>query len=124
MKRFMSFGAVGAVGFLADAAMLVVLVRLLLLDPFFARFLSIAFALTVTWLLNRTVTFRPSGRGLAVEGARYGGVGIGTSLFNYLVYSAILLLAPVVPPMAALVAASGAAMLVSFLGYSRLVFDR
>ncbi len=53
------------------------------LNPFLARLLSIGFALAVTWLINRTVTFGPSSRHVAVEGARYGGVGIGTSLVNY-----------------------------------------
>jgi hypothetical protein len=58
------------------------------LGPLAARCLSIGFALAITWLLNRRITFGPSGRGLAAEGARYGGVGIGSSLFNYAVYEA------------------------------------
>lgn len=124
MKRFMSFGAVGAVGFVADAAALTFLVRLFALDPYLARLISIAFALMVTWLLNRHWTFQPSRRGMALEGARYGTVGLGSSLVNFLVYSAILLLFPAVPALAAMVCASAAAMLLSFLGYSRLVFDR
>jgi putative flippase GtrA len=51
-------------------------------------------------------------------------VGVATSLFNYLVYTALLLAVPATPPLVALAAASAAAMLLSFLGYSRLVFDR
>ena len=60
----------------------------------------------------------------ATEGARYGGVGIATSIVNYLVYCAILFALPAMPPLAALAIASLVAMALSFLGYSRLVFDR
>lgn len=124
MNRIVRFLVVGAAGFCADAAMLAFLTTGAGLGPMMARCLSIGFALGVTWLLNRTVTFGPSGRGVAVEGARYGGVGVATSLFNYLVYSALLLAVPATPPLVALAAASAAAMLLSFIGYSRLVFDR
>ncbi len=86
--------------------------------------LSIGFALCVTWQINRHLTFPPSGRGIAQEGARHGGVGIATSLVNYLVYCAALSALPALPPLVALAFASIVAMALSFLGYSRLVFDR
>ncbi|TIT06194.1 MAG: GtrA family protein, partial [Mesorhizobium sp.] len=76
------------------------------------------------WQINRHVTFAPSSRSIAEEGARYGGVGIATSIVNYLVYCAVLLALPALPPLAALAIASIVAMTLSFLGYSRLVFDR
>jgi putative flippase GtrA len=123
MRRIGRFVVVGAVGFLADAAMLALLTAALQLDPLVARLGSIVFALAVTWMLNRHLTFGPSRRTIAVEGARYGGVGIGTSVVNYLVYSALLLALPGLPPLAALAAASLVAMALSYLGYSRLVFD-
>ena len=94
------------------------------LGPLAARLVSIGFGLCVTWLCNRTLTFRPSSRGLLTEGARYGGVGITTSIVNYLVYGGLLLAMPAMPPLGALVLASLAAMTLSYLGYSRLVFDR
>ena len=81
-------------------------------------------ALTVTWALNRRLTFSPSSRGPFREGSRYGGVGFASSLFNYLVYSSLLLVMPTMPPLGALAVASLAAMAFSFLGYTRLVFDR
>ena len=59
-----------------------------------------------------------------MEGARYGGVGLATAAVNYLVYAALLWSAPATPPIVALAIASLAAMVLSFLGYSRLVFDR
>lgn len=124
MNRLVRFLFAGGVGFVADAAALWLLLAVTPLGPFVARLLSIGFALTVTWLINRHFTFSPSSRGIAKEGARYGGVGIATSIVNYLVYSAILLTLPAMPPLAALAIASLIAMALSFLGYSRLVFDR
>lgn len=124
MKRLTRFVLAGGVGFLADAAVLALLLAFTPLGPFFARILSICFALTVTWMLNRHLTFGPSNRGMMREGARYGGVGLSTSLINFLVYSALLYLAPTTSPLAALVVASLIAMALSFIGYSRLVFDR
>lgn len=124
MSRVARFLVAGGVGFLADAAMLWVLTGMVSLDPFLARLLSIGFALTITWLLNRSMTFGPSSRPVAVEGARYGSVGIGTSLVNYAVYSVLIAAFPSLPPLVALVAGSAVAMALSFIGYSRLVFDR
>jgi len=124
VSRVLPFLAVGTVGFIADAGMLALLLAVTPLDPWSARVASITFALSVTWLLNRAITFGPSSRPVAVEGARYGGVGLATSAINYLVYAALILAAPAVPPLAALAAASVVATLFSFLGYSRLVFDR
>ena len=104
--------------------MLALLVHAFLLNPFVARLLSIGFALAVTWLINRKLTFGPSSRHVAVEGVRYGGVGIATTLVNYVVYSALMAAIPALPPLIALAAGSPVALMLSFLGYSRLVFDR
>lgn len=124
MSRVASFVLVGSLGFVADAALLALLLAVTQLGPFAARLLSIGFALGVTWLCNRSLTFRPSERGMLREGARYGGVGVATSIVNYLVYGGLLLALPGMPPLVALVLASLAAMVLSYLGYSRLVFDR
>ena len=124
MNRLTRFALVGGIGFIVDAAILWVLLTASPLGAFAARLVSIGFALTATWLCNRHLTFQPSRRGLALEGARYGGVGIAASIFNYLVYSSLLLAIPTLPALAALTLASAAAMALSYLGYSRLVFDR
>ena len=124
MNRLVRFIFAGGVGFVADAAALWLLLAITPLGPFVARIISIGFALCITWLINRHLTFSPSSRGIAQEGARYGGVGIATSIVNYLVYCAILFALPAAPPLAALAVASLVAMTLSFLGYSRLVFDR
>ena len=124
MGRLARFVFAGAVGFVADAAALWLLLAVTPLGAFVARLLSIGFALCVTWQINRHLTFSPSSRGVAQEGARYGGVGIATSIVNYVVYCAILFALPAMPPLVALAIASLVAMALSVLGYSRLVFDR
>lgn len=124
MARLVRFVLTGGIGFVADAAALWLLIHTTPLGPLAARVLSIGFALCVTWQINRHLTFSPSSRGIAREGARYGGVGIATSIVNYLVYCAALIAIPALPPLAALAFASLIAMTLSFLGYSRLVFDR
>ncbi|PBB90825.1 hypothetical protein CK215_19055 [Mesorhizobium sp. WSM3864] len=124
MVRLGRFVLAGGIGFVADAAALWLLLSVTPLGPLAARVLSIGFALTVTWQINRHLTFAPSSRGIAQEGARYGGVGVATSIVNYLVYCALLFGLPSLPPLAALTVASLVAMALSFVGYSRLVFDR
>ncbi|MGX5800879.1 GtrA family protein [Bradyrhizobium sp. Arg314] len=124
MDRLVRFALAGGIGFAADAAALWLLLSATPLGPLSARVLSIGFALCVTWQVNRHLTFSPSSRGIAQEGVRYGGVGIATSVVNYLVYCAALFALPGLPPLVALAFASIVAMALSFLGYSRLVFDR
>lgn len=124
MGRIWRFALIGGVGFVIDVMALALLLAVTPLGPFAARLVSIGLALLVTWQLNRHVTFGPSGRRMVAEGARYGGIGIATSVLNYAVYSVALLVVPALPPLAALVVGSAVAMAFSFLGYSRFVFDR
>ena len=122
MRRILLFAVVGGAGFLVDAGVLALLLHVSPLGPFSARIVAIAAAMLVTFWLNRTFTFGRSDRGLAAEGTRYGGVGVSAALFNYAVYSVILLVFPAVWPVLAVAIASLAAMIWSFLGYSRFVF--
>jgi putative flippase GtrA len=124
MKRIVRFIVAGGIGFLIDAGVLSFLLATTKIDPFSARLVSIAAALSATWMLNRNITFGPSDRPLLVEGARYGGVGATTSLINYAVYSVLLIIYPGLPPLVSLIVASAVAMVLSYIGYSRLVFRR
>lgn len=124
MKRVFWFAVAGATGFVVDALVLIALLHWTGLGPYISRAIAILAAMAVTFVINRTFAFGASGRPLAAEGARYGGVGLSTSLANYLIYSGVLMAAPSTPPLLALVIASGCAMLLSYLGYSRLVFRR
>lgn len=121
-QRFVKFGLVGGIGFLVDAGTLAFLVNITPFDAFSARLIAIALALCVTWFLNRTLTFDASGHSMGAEAVRYGGVGIAGSVLNYAIYSAIVLATPRVGALTALFLASAAVMVLSYLGYSRLVF--
>jgi len=122
MKKYLSFLIAGGIGFAVDAGVLLSLLHWTSIDAFSARAVAIACALFCTWMLNRTFTFDKSAHSLIVEGARYGSVGLSTSLINYGLYSALLVLVPDVEPLAAVVLSSGCATLFSYNGYSRFVF--
>lgn len=124
MRRLAAFTLTGGAGFLVDAGMLWLLLRLTALGPLSARLVAIGAAMLLTFWANRTFTFGRSGRRIASEGARYGGVGISAALLNYALYCALLLAFPALSPLLAVAAASAAAMAWSYLGYSRFVFGR
>ncbi|WP_028745473.1 GtrA family protein [Rhizobium mesoamericanum] len=122
MKKLLRFGIAGGIGFLVDAGVLSLLLETTPLGPFLARLVAIALAMATTWIFNRTFTFAQSGHSLAVEGFRYGSVGVTAALVNYGLYSALLLSFPDLQPVTAMVLATAASVLLSFFGYSRFVF--
>ncbi|BCH52886.1 GtrA family protein [Agrobacterium vitis] len=124
MKKLVRFALVGSAGFVVDAGLLWLLLSFSALGPLAARALAILAALLVTWRLNRDFTFGASRQSLAVEGFRYGSVGLVSALVNYGLYAGLLIAIPALNPFAALVFASLAAMAFSFFGYSRFVFRR
>jgi putative flippase GtrA len=121
--RFFRFALVGGIGFLIDAGLLAFLHHGAGLDPFTSRLISIGASAFTTWRLNRSLTFGASDRSQAREGFRYALVAAATAGFNYLVYAALLLAFSSLPPIAAAIAATLAAMFFSYAGYSRLVFQ-
>lgn len=120
--RFLRFAIVGGAGFLIDAALLTLLHDGAGLDPFSARLVSISVSAFTTWRLNRSLTFGASERSQGSEGLRYALVAAATAGFNYAVYVLLLLAWPELPPIAAAILATCAAMFFSYVGYSRLVF--
>ena len=121
--RFLRFAIVGAIGFLIDAGLLTALHNGGGLDPFSSRLISISASAVTTWRLNRSLTFGASDRSQTNEGLRYALVAAATAGFNYLVYVLLLLGFPGMPPIAAVIAATLAAMFFSYAGYSRFVFS-
>jgi putative flippase GtrA len=120
--QFLRFAAVGGAGFAVDAGVLSALHYLAGIDPYTARIVSMAVATFATWRLNRMLTFGASHRSQAHEGFRYAVVAALAAGVNYAVYAAALLAWRAMPPPLAVVIGSGAAMLFSYAGYSRLVF--
>ncbi len=122
--RFFRFGVVGATGFLVDIGVLLTLISQVGLDPYTARIVSIITAVTVTWRLNRAVTFQPSAHGQMREGARYFFVAAATALTNFTIYSTLLILIADLPPLLATAIATVITMFLSYFGYSQVVFKR
>lgn len=122
MRKLSFFLFAGALGFAADIGVLWMFLYFQLLDPFSARVLAIGSAMLCTYMINRTFTFGASHRRVAVEGARYGSVGLVSALLNYAVYSGFLIALPDMSPYLALILGSGSATVFSYLGYSRFVF--
>lgn len=119
---FFRFCLVGAVGFLVDAGLLLALLATGTLGPIAARVVSILVAVTVTWLLNRLLTFRSDDPRHLFEWSRYALVnGVG-ALVNYGCYVACLLLIPGIAPLLALAVGSAVALIVNYLGSRHLVF--
>ena len=121
--RFLRFAIVGAVGFLIDAGLLAALHHGAGIDPFTSRLISISVSAFTTWRLNRSMAFGASDLSQANEGLRYALVATATAGFNYLVYVLLLIGFPGLPPIAAAIAATLAAMFFSYAGYSRFVFS-
>jgi putative flippase GtrA len=118
-RQFANFLVVGSIGFVADGGLLLALIHVAGLSPPFARLISFSVAVTVTWLLNRLLTFRrhASDRRLA-EWRRYVVVnGIG-GLINLGIFMSLV--GPVpgfgVEPLIAFAIASAVALLFNFLG--------
>lgn len=124
MRKLFAFAVVGGTGFIVDAGVLSALIDYGVTDKFTARIVAIACALLVTWSLNRHFTFGKSDHHVAVEGMRYGTVGVMGSLINYGVYSLVLIAVPGIDPLIALTLGSASATVFSYTGYSKLVFKR
>lgn len=121
LRQLGRFVLVGGAGFVTDAAVLAALLAAGL-APLAARLVSILVALTVTWQLNRRVTFGLAGVGTAGEFAQYLALGAFTSVLNYGVYAVVLASGLTSSPFLALATGSAAAMAVTFVGLDRVVF--
>ncbi len=112
------FLVVGGIGFVVDAAVLQ-LFFMLGYGAVVSRFISVAVAVTATWLLNRRYVFRTGGRNAkAPEFLRHVIAQGGGMVVNLAVYFLLLATVPELrqQPVIALAAGSIAAMIVNYLG--------
>lgn len=90
-RHFIWFCVVGGVGFVIDVAALGMMRGVF--GVFGARIFSFLTAATVTWLLNRSVTFsgksKTDGRGMVREYFHYLGIMAAGGIVNYAIYSAL-----------------------------------
>lgn len=114
----------GGTAFAVDAGILMLLTRIVGVPALAARLVAIATAMVVSWLINRTVTF-PTGVPPSVgELLRFAAVAWTAAAVNYLVFAGLILLWPVIHPVAAVGLASLVAMCFSYAGMRFGVFRR
>jgi putative flippase GtrA len=124
-----SFAAIGLLGYFVDAGITYLCAKYLGLSPVLARPPGFIIATFVNFALNRAITFRHSRAPLTRAFVRYGFVASAGLAVNYAVYSACVVLAPmagiaVTPAMLPLfvAAGSGAAMVLTFIGFRSFAF--
>ncbi|MFQ5609922.1 MAG: GtrA family protein [Woeseiaceae bacterium] len=117
------FAAVGAIGFIVDGGILTLLNGVYDVSLLYSRLVSFSLAVTVTWFLNRQLTFAATpepGR----EWGRYAivnsvGALLNMGIFFWLVYSFDAFAAW---PIAALAIAAVIALVFNFLGSRHIAF--
>lgn len=122
MKHLLGFLASGAIAFVADFAVLELLVRFVGTHPLAARIISVASAMFVGWLLHRTLTFGVLSAPTASEFFRYAASASVAALVNYFVYAAVLILWPTISLLGALVAASAVSAIYAYITMRYVVF--
>lgn len=90
-SQFIRFSIVGVAGFIADTAILYLIVYLLGQDPYVSRVISYLGAATTTWILNRKYTFESVVSSLPHrEWIHYILVNAFGGIVNYGVYSILI----------------------------------
>ena len=107
---------------MADALVLVALTQLADFNPLVARVFAIATAMVVSWLLNRTITFRVGTPPTPREFMRFAALAWITAALNYAVFAAVLLALPGTYPLVALVISSLSAAIVAYICMRFAVF--
>ena len=127
-SQFVRFAVVGACGFVVDTFVLFLMHRIVGLDPYTARAISIFVAMNVTWTGNRLLTFRARAatapREMLGEWGRFLLTNALGALLNYAVYAAMVRFAPTPAsnPYVALVAGVAVGLVFNFTLSKRLVF--
>jgi len=104
-----SFGAIGVLGFVVDAGVLHVMLRSTHSGLYLGRVVSFLCAVTFTWILNRTITFRGvvGQGGLRNEWLRYLGANSLGALINLGLYSLLVARVPAFTAMPTMAVAAG-----------------
>ena len=128
-EQIPAFAAIGVIGYFVDATITYVCAKYLGLSPELARPPGFLVATVVNFALNRSIPFRHSHAPLFRAFIRYCGVAAIGLAVNYSVYSVCVVLAPrvgivVTPAILPLfvAAGSGAAMVLTFVGFRFFAF--
>lgn len=116
LRHGLGFLVSGGLAFITDALVLEFLTGEFGLDPIVARLGSISVAMVVGWLSHRRLTFAMSTAPSLGEFFRYAAIAWFSAGVNYAIFVAIMLMWPETSPLIALIVASLAAMVVSYVG--------
>lgn len=111
------FAFVGGSAFLVDAGVLYAMIAVGL-GPIAGRVVSIACAVTFTWWLNRSFTFKAAAPPTWHEFARYVGTSLVAMVINYAIYAGLVALGMI--PLLALAIATLVSSVFNYLRYSKL----
>lgn len=121
-RHYGGFVLAGLSALAADTIVLSLLTRVTGLSPFLARPIGIAFAMVVSWTINRRITFQATAPPSLAEFSRFAAVSLTSQFVNYSVFAMILLAHPTLAPEIALFAACFVSMFVSYVGFRFGVF--
>jgi putative flippase GtrA len=115
LVRVVRFGVVGLAGFFVDAAILMLMTRVIYTDPFTARAVSAPIAILFTFAGNRHWSFAtPNKPSVGSSFASYVSTQGAGFICNLSIYCAVMLV--IASPLAALIVASATAMFVNYVG--------
>lgn len=121
LGQILRFAIVGGLAFLLDAAILKTLVHFGV-DPVVGRIFSLAASVTLTWVLNRNLTFAAQKPPSWGEFGHYVLSSMMGLIINYVVYSAAVFLHT--PLIVALVIGTVIASIFNFFRYRQLLSDK
>ncbi len=125
MRRFVLFGVAGTLGFIVDAGLAEALIKLLMVNFYFARLISFLCAVATTYAFNQRYTFadRISGKRHGQKRRYFVTMTAGFCL-NYGIYATLGFYEPFFQrwPVLAIVAGSFAGLLVNYSGARYWVF--
>jgi putative flippase GtrA len=121
VPRPIRFFGIGGIGLVTDLGTFTIIAAL---GPhaLIARLGSLAVATMVTWRLNRTLTFDPSGRRQREEAVRYAFVTVIAQGTSYAIFSALVLTVLTTLPQIAIVIGAAIGAVFSYSGHRLLSF--
>ena len=121
-KGLARFLTVGLIGLTVDSVLFSFLLHVVHLDKEIARAISMPIATSVTWVLNRRLTFQATGRRKREEVGRYAIVTVCAQGISFGIFLLVCALLPKQPPLYALFAGAGIAAFFSYAGQRFFTF--
>ncbi|MEO1720682.1 MAG: GtrA family protein [Pseudomonadota bacterium] len=119
-------GGLAAAGLIALAVDLAVLWSLMALGvpALIARLASIALAMVVSWLINRTVSFAVETPPTSQEFIRFAAVSWAAQAVNYIVFSFVVVVVPAIGATIAVLVGCTVSIFVAYAGFRFAVFGK